>query len=495
MNLFIRLYRAIAKNKDRNAFLFNGTFYTYSDLATSISKIRKSIQNEIPENEKIIGLIASDDLETYAAIIALWFEGKAYVPIDLKNPSERNKNKIAQARIHTLLDSSDKPIYPEYPTIETKKLPSCDIDLLPKDFDDNELAYILFTSGTTGQPKGVPITRANITQFIDAFLHTGIKINEQDKCLQCFDLTFDVSVQSFLAPLLHGACVFTVPHDQIKYSYVYGLLEDHELTFGVFSPSMIRYLRPYFDEIDLQKLRYCIVTAEASPIDLINEWMACIPNAEVFNFYGPTEATIYCTYYPIDRAKPIKEANGLLCIGKPLNGITAVLLDKNLKKVAQGSKGEMYISGAQLTGGYWANQELNEESFVFLTFDGTDKRFYKTGDLCMEDTDGDLLYYGRLDYQVKIQGFRIELGEIEFHSRASAGGTNAIAFVYDGNGGNQEIALCFETIVLDKDVILHYLKSKLPSYMIPSKLVNLPEFPLNSSGKIDRNAIKSLLEL
>ena len=495
MQLFKNLYRAILENSERNAFVFNGIFYTYSDLALSISRIRKSIQNEIPENEKIIGLITLDDLETYAAIIALWFEGKAYVPIDTKNPFERNKSKISQAGILTILDSSDKPIFSEYNTIETKKLPNSNINLVPKEVGDSELVYILFTSGTTGQPKGVPISRANLTEFIDAFLDIGFKINEQDKCLQCFDLTFDVSVQSFLAPLIHGACVFTVPHNQIKYSYVYGLLEEHELTFGVFAPSMIRYLQAYFDEIDLQKLRYCILTAEASPVDLVNEWMACIPNAEVFNCYGPTEATIYCTYYSIDKTKPLKEANGMLCIGKPFNGITALLLDQNLQKVEQGVKGEMYISGAQLTSGYWANPKLNQESFVFLTFDGKEKRYYKTGDLCLEDTDGNILYYGRLDYQVKIQGFRIELGEIEFHARGSNGGKNAIAFVYEGNGRSQEIGLCLETVAFDREVVLHYLKSKLPPYMVPSKLVNLAEFPLNSSGKTDRNAIKLLLEI
>ncbi|HNP33130.1 MAG TPA: amino acid adenylation domain-containing protein [Flavobacterium sp.] len=495
MKFLEKLHSAILENKERNAFLFDEVFYTYSDLAECISRIRKSIQKEVPEEEKIIGLIALDDLETYAAIIALWFEGKAYVPLSPKNPADRNRNVISLAGIKTVLDSSDEPIFPECNVIQTKKLPDSDIDSAPKNVDGNELVYILFTSGTTGQPKGVPISRANLDSFIDAFLQVGFKINEQDKCLQSFDLTFDVSVQSFLVPLLHGACVFTVPINQIKYSYVYGLLVDHELTFGVFAPSMIRHLRPYFDEINLPKLRYCILTAEASPVDLVNEWMACIPNSEVFNFYGPTEATIYCTYYRVERTKPIKEANGMLCIGRPFNGITSLILNENLQKVNQGTKGEMYISGAQLTSGYWKNQERNKESFISLPHNGKNEIFYKTGDLCVEDIDGNLLYYGRLDYQVKIQGFRIELGEIEFHSRASIGGKNAIAFVYDGNGGNPEIALCFETATFDREAILNYLKSKLPPYMIPSKLFNLAEFPLNSSGKIDKNSIKHLLGL
>lgn len=111
-----------------------------------------------------------------------------------------------------------------------------------------------------------------------AFWQTGITIDESDRCLQCFDLTFDVSVQSFLVPLTRGACAYTIPHEQIKYSYVYGLLEDHHLTFGAVAPSMLRYLRPYFDEIEAESMRYCIVTAEASPEDLIREWNEHIIN-------------------------------------------------------------------------------------------------------------------------------------------------------------------------------------------------------------------------
>ena len=112
----------------------------------------------------------------------------------------------------------------------------------------------------------------------------GIVLTEDDKCLQCFDLTFDVSVQCFLAPLTKGACVYTVPHDQIKYSYVYGLLEDQHLTFGAMAPSMLRYLKPYFGEINAPDMKYCILTGEASPIDLVHHWEKCVPKLRYIIF-------------------------------------------------------------------------------------------------------------------------------------------------------------------------------------------------------------------
>lgn len=494
ITVLTKIIDSVSKFPNRNAFLINDVFYTYEEFWERISITRAGIRQNNSAS-KILGIVAHDDIETYASIFAVWFEGLAYVPLHPKQPKERNLEIIEQAGIQKVLDSNLNSDYSNQIVLKSKAF---DVNEKINDLisiSEDDLAYILFTSGSTGKPKGVQITRANVGAFMTAFMNTGFEVSETDKGLQCFDLTFDVSVQSFLVPLTHGACVYTIPHDQIKYSYVYGLLEDHELTFGIFAPSMIRFLRPYFDEINLPKLRYCILTAEASPVDLVQEWAICIPNAKIFNFYGPTEATIYCTYYSVPQNDLIKNANGMLCIGKPFDGIKAAILDESLQKVATGIKGEMYIAGEQVTKGYWANPEKNEESFTTLSFDGVTDRYYKTGDLCFQDEVGDIMYFGRLDYQVKIQGYRIELGEIEFNARAIINGKNAVAFTYEGKNGNLEIAMCLEIDSFNQDVFLKELKNKLPSYMIPLKVFHLKEFPLNTSGKIDRNVIKQMIAL
>ncbi|MGV9003537.1 amino acid adenylation domain-containing protein [Flavobacterium sp.] len=481
------------KFPNRNAFLINEKFYTYSEFFDRISIIRGGIRQRNSDT-KIIGIIAHDNIDTYASIFAVWFEGMAYVPLHPKQPLERNLEIIEQSGITMVLDAKLQSQYDASIVLKTNEFDSSLKNTELLDISEGELAYILFTSGSTGVPKGVQITRENVAAFIVSFMKTGFEIDETDKGLQCFDLTFDVSVQCFLTPLLHGACVYTIPHDQIKYSYVYGLLDDHELTFGIFAPSMIRFLRPYFDEMDFAKMRYCILTAEASPVDLVEEWSQCIPNATIYNFYGPTEATIYCTSYKVPKNNLIKQANGMLCIGKEMFGVKAIILDSNLQKVANNIKGEMYISGAQLTKGYCANPQKTEEVFTILNLLGTDERYYKTGDLCSMDDDGDILYFGRLDYQVKIQGYRIELGEIEFTAREIIGGKNAIAFTFEGYAGNQEIAMCLETEEFDEKEFLNALKSKLPSYMIPSKIYNLKQFPVNTSGKVDRKLLNEILK-
>jgi D-alanine--poly(phosphoribitol) ligase subunit 1 len=488
---FIEVVKNYGEN---NAFCIAEKFYSYSEFAKHISKIRKALKLS-NSRSKNIGLVANDDIETYASIFSIWLEGFAYVPLHPQQPVNRSLEIISQADIDLVLCSTDSNLFPNLQTIFSAQLEFEEFLLAPESAPDDALAYILFTSGSTGKPKGVPITRSNVGAFVKSFSEVGFKINHSDRCLQCFDLTFDVSVQSFLTPLTNGACTYTIPHDQIKYSYVYGLLEDHQLTFGAMAPSMIRYLRPYFEEINIPSMRYNILTAEASPVDLINEWSGCIPNAEIFDFYGPTEATIYCTYYKFNKNGTNKQLNGMISIGMAMSGLTAIIIDEEGTILGANKKGELCISGDQLTPGYWNNEGKTAESFFEKEWGGTIRRFYKTGDSCFFDSDGDILYAGRLDYQVKIQGYRIELSEIEYHAREYLKGLNAIAVSFENRMGNAEIALFVETESTDPDPLLVHLKSKMPYYMIPSRILYNKIFPLNSNGKIDRNILKKSIIL
>ena len=478
---------------DKNAFYIAEKFYTYNEFARHISKIRKAL-NSSNHRSKNIGLVANDDIETYASIFSIWFEGFVYVPLHPQQPVERNLEIISQAEIDLVICSSDYYLFSNVQTIFSSGLKFEELNLVPESIPDDALAYILFTSGSTGKPKGVPIMRGNIGAFMKSFSEVGFKINHADRCLQCFDLTFDVSVQSYLIPLTNGACTYTIPHDQIKYSYVYGLLEDHQLTFGAMAPSMIRYLRPYFEEINVPSMRYNILTAEASPLDLVTEWSKCIPNSEIYDFYGPTEATIYCTYYKINKKGINKHLNGMLSIGKAMSGLTAIIIDEDGNIQGSNQKGQLCISGDQLTPGYWKYPDKTAESFFEKEWEGTIKRFYKTGDSCFIDNEGDIMYAGRLDYQVKIQGFRIELSEIEYHTRECLQGQNAVAVAFENKTGNTEIALFVEDEKADSIALLVYLKSKMPSYMIPNKIYYNKKFPLNSNGKTDRNMLKKLIK-
>jgi D-alanine--poly(phosphoribitol) ligase subunit 1 len=487
-----QVFSIIERFGSNNAFCINEKYYTYVDFAQNISKIRNVLQS-YKINSKNIGLVANDDIETYASIFAIWLEGYAYVPLHPNQPIDRISDIISQAKLELIINSRSNDLFSGVQTIYSNILEFNELNLRSRTISEDNLAYILFTSGSTGKPKGVPITRGSVGAFVKSFFNVGFQVFPDDRCLQSFDLTFDVSVQAFLVPLVNGACIYTIPHDQIKYSYVFGLLEEHRLTFGVMAPSMLRYLRPYFNEIDIPSMRYCILTAEASPVDLLKEWSECIPNAEIFNFYGPTEATIYCTCYKFITDGINKQANGLLSTGKAMSGVTAIIIDEKNNILGPDKKGELCIAGDQLTSGYWNNPEKNALSFFNMELSGINYRFYRTGDLCQIDEDGDILYFGRIDFQVKIQGYRIELGEIEHYASENVKGQNAVAVAFENRTGNTEIALFIEGSQFDTSILLENLKLKMPYYMIPTRIIVRENFPLNTNGKVDRNELKKLI--
>lgn len=475
----------------------NENFYSYKDLAKSISSIRQHISLHIPNGEKNIGLVANDDLETYASIIALWFEGKAYVPLNPNIPAERNKFIIFESGVKIILDSSGLFFGRLPEAINTKELPPSESNLSPLPTASHELAYILFTSGTTGMPKGVPVTRENITSFVNSFNLLRNSIDANDKWLQMFDLTFDLSVMSFLVPLLNGSCIYTIPAGKVKYNYVFKLIDEQQITGALLVPSVINYFRPFFSEIHSVNMKCCLFCGEALSQDLAMQWQQCIPNATISNLYGPTENTIFCTSYTLSKEKssPNKSYKGILSIGRCMKDTFAIIVDTNNYPLPAGEKGELCLGGAQLTPGYWNNKKRNTEAFFYTDYAGKQERFYKTGDLCMIDNDGDIMYIGRMDTQVKIQGYRVELLEVEFHAKNFLGNINIVATTISNIAGNNEIALVVESGSINSTALLDHMKKHLPAYMVPSRIVLRSQFPYNQNGKVDRNLLKHSLQL
>lgn len=480
---------------NRNAFCINKVFYSYKDFGETISKIRDSIEKQSFNNLNV-GLVINDDIETYASIFALWLNGCSYVPLHPNWPIERCLDIVDQVGLDLVLDSSKSTRYEHVNVINTSVLCYMVDNLTYKgDISEDNIAYILFTSGSTGKPKGVQLTRRNIGTFMDSFWKTGISLNENDRCLQAFDLTFDVSVQSYLAPLCKGACCYTIPYGQIKYIYACGLIDQQKLTFGAMAPSMLRYLKPFFGGFDASSMKQCILTAEACPLNLMEEWYEYASNVELYDFYGPTEATIYCTFYKLTRGGHNKTHNGVISIGKPMANVIGLILDEEGNVLQQGEKGELCVAGDQVTCGYLNNPDKNADAFFFKEINGEQVRFYHTGDLCYEDEDGDIMYSGRIDHQAKIQGFRVEMGEIEFHAREFLGGNNVVCLAYENKEGVTEIAMFIESNPIEIEKLKEYMKSKMPLYMIPSQIIFQKEFLLNNNGKVDKNILKDLIQL
>ncbi len=498
MNLIYSLHNSFNKNSDRNAFCINDSFFTYQDLLNCIIKIRKAIVVNIDSKEKHIGLVTNNDLETYATIFALWMEGKAYIPINATAPKSRNVEILNLINVKFVFDSSIKTDFSTFKIINTSEVePDTAAIFEAIKYDEANVAYVLFTSGSSGTPKGIPISFKNLNALVTELdTDEEYKLNSSDRCLQMYDLTFDASLTALLPALLVGACAYTVPSDGIKYLSVFKLLEKYKLTVLKMVPSIIYYLRPYFSEINAPSVRYSIFGGEKLYEDVVSEWVKCIPNSTILNHYGPTEFTVCSNYYRYTFDEKNKSFNGVLSIGKPFKNVDCLILDNAGNVVGNNIEGELCLSGNQLTSGYWKNDELNASSFFrHKTDSGEIKRFYKTGDLCFRDEDGDYMFVGRKDFQVKIDGYRVELGEIEYHARKhkSTNSKNSLVIDVKNSSNNDELVLVIESSKFDTKDLMDYMSVKLADYMVPKKVFFIDNFPHNKNGKIDRKQLRNLI--
>lgn len=479
---------ACEQHADRQAFCIADRYYSYADLQLRIAEIAQTL---ICTDEQHIGLIANDDLDTYAAILACWICGKAYVPLLPDAPIARNEQIIKQASLVFVFDSRDASVPVSLNRQDAHMLIT---RLLSATNFQEQPAYIFFTSGSTGIPKGVTITKSNIAHFVDACNVLYPDISHEDRCLQMFDLTFDLSVYSFLIPLLSGACVYTIPKNVIKSNYIFRVLDQYKLTIALMTPSVLNYVRAYLHEISLPEMTYSLFCGEALPIDLVQKWADSVPNARIDNVYGPTEATIFCSWYTYSRTTDNEGRHGILSIGKPMKGTELLILDKQANEAPIGETGELCIGGLQLTPGYINNESLNSTVFFNRPYNEQVMRFYRTGDLAVRRSNGNIDFVGRKDSQVKIEGFRVELSEIEYYAQQAVGDkAKMVALALENETGNVELTLVVEAESIDRDAILKYLLMSLPKYMIPVNYFTVPVFPLNANGKTDKKKITELI--
>jgi D-alanine--poly(phosphoribitol) ligase subunit 1 len=473
------------------AIVINDRSYSYGELSNLCSVICGLLEAQGIRKGDRVGVFTENSVYTYASLLAIWGSGACYVPLNPENPTERNLGIISDAGIKVLLHTEKEGKARQLsgtPGSEcrpiTNRVTLVSGNLKPVDQDPGDLCYLLFTSGTTGKPKGVPIYHRNLAAFLDMMLSSGrYHFGRADRFLQMFELTFDLSVFSFLVPLSVGASFYPLPQRGVAYLEVADILDTRDISVALMVPSVISYLRPYFGEISLPHLRYSLFCGEALHHETLSSWAGCVPHARIENLYGPTEATIFCLRYEWQPGEaPHPQGKGIVPIGKPMEGMDAFLR----KDHSSQAEGELCLTGGQVTHTYWNNPSKTAECF------GPNEHgqpVYRTGDLCRVDESGNFLYLGRIDNQVKIDGHRVELEEIEFHAREFCGDHPAVATVNTTETGFQSVLLFIESDQALKEGLAEHLKQHLPVYMLPKDIVRISQFPRNSNGKTDRKAL------
>lgn len=476
---FLKQY---AERPDAPALWINGKEYNYAELYRLSSRILNEIKHS---GEKLIGIYTGNDVHSHAAIIAIAMTGAAYVPLNSKYPTERLNEIIKDAGIKLVLNANEIRV-PDL-SCEVKNirvLPETDNESA-LEFVQQETAYILYTSGTTGIPKGVPISKQNLKAFFE-YYQKHYDFNSSDRFLQPYELSFDVSVFSIFCAWNAGASVHVVPEGNAKYIEIFKTIQNNEITVASMVPGILKLGKPFFKDFNFPKLRYSFFSGDALYHSDAKAWKQCLPNGAIHNLYGPTETTIVCTRYIWNEERSAKESyNDIVPLGKPFEGMEFIIIDEEGSVINEiNTPGELCFSGTQVIDHYI--NHTSEESF--LNFNN--KRYYKTGDIASLDKQSNLIFHGRRDTQVKVNGYRVELLEIE-NTISTCFAKRSKVIAEKDVEGNHLVAYIESTAILKEDLI-EKLSEKLPPQLLPSKYIFVEQFPNTINGKLDLESLKEL---
>jgi len=347
------------------------------------------------------------------------------------------------------------------------------------------VAYLLFTSGSTGIPKGVPVSHGNAVGYL-RYVSERYAVAPEDRFSQMFDMTFDLSVHDMFLCWTNGACLYSVPHSSLIAPSRF--IRQKQLTMWFSVPSVILFMQKMrtLKPDSLPSLRTSLFCGEPLLATMADAWQQAAPNSTVENLYGPTEATIAISHYRWEAGSESCCANGIVPIGRVFPTQHACVIDQNRERVAQGTAGELCLAGSQVTGGYLNNEAKTKEQFIRIA--DSKEPWYRTGDLVREDENGCLQYLGRIDSQVQVCGHRVELQEVDHALRTAAQTDLAISVAWPIDSGHADAIYGFicSKPELDTDNVIYHCKKVMPDYMVPRKLFVIDGMPLNVNGKIDR---------
>src|SRR5262245_12166935 len=500
-----------------------GREITYSELAESARRIAATIQAEITTSEIPLTAVFAHRSETaYAAVLGTLMAGHGYVPLNRNFPVERTRLMLERSMCRSMVvDASSEPqLEPLLAGMETPLLILCpdrsDVSQLaakfpvhrivsandlthadewrPVDVATNSIAYLVFTSGSTGQPKAVMVSHGNLLHYVD-YATRRYGFCSDDRMSQTFDLTFDLSAHDMFVAWQNGACVCCPTQKQsIKPE---AFINDARLTVWFSVPSTAVFMRRLgvLKPGMYPRLRLSLFCGEALPVEIVRQWALAAPHSVIENLYGPTELTIACTAYRWDNtSSPAECEHGVAPIGAPFDEMEVIIVDEELRDVENGAPGELLVTGPQLSLGYWQEEETTRKAFVRLP--AKPGVYYRTGDRVRRQTPGKpLIYLGRVDSQIKVLGHRVELGEVESAVRKASGLDGVVALGWPMTAsGAEAIQVFLQAEEVDVKSLLAEIKRKLPPYMVPRNTHVLSHFPLNANGKFDRAALRKKLD-
>ncbi len=469
--IYSRFREVALRQPEAPAIIEEAETLTYAQLDRLANRIMAKFHDRcLP----VIGIVMSHGTEQIAAMLAVLKSGAAYVPAEPSLPQERIDYMMHEAGVQLVLTDRFCRHLPEA------------VENLPDRSVPDGLAYILYTSGTSGRPKGVEIENHSVVNYAEAF-ETEFKTGPGDIMLQYSVCSFDIFVEEVFTTLLNGAAI-AIPTPAIRNGPIDGLMkfiERHDVTIIDGFP----YLLAELNKLPTlpQSVNLLISGGDVIRGSYITNLRK--PGIRIYNTYGPSETTVCSNYFRADNAEPLDD--GTFPIGKAVKGVEVRILDKNLKPVAKGAVGEICIFGEGVGRGYLGNPP-EQRNFVTLP-DGT--RMYRSGDLGYELPDGNLAFLHRRDEQVMILGKRVEPEEVENVLNSCPGVERGIVRAFLDDNGLHYLTAYF--VAKDKPTlhdIRSHMASELVDFMIPEFFVRVPSIPLTDRGKVDTDALPVVIK-
>lgn len=494
-NVLDYLEESAKKYPDKVVFADENHEITYQACV----KIAKKIGTEIAKAKKVcspVAVLIDRDIESLEAFLGVAYSDNFYVPISKKLPVERISIILENvAPLFLICKESDREFLAETSyqgeilTFEELQKAEADeaalAEIRKRHIDTNPL-YAIYTSGSSGTPKGVLVCHRSVIDLTEQFaVCFGFDDKEVFGNQAPFD--FDVSVKDIYSTLKNGATLCIVTPQMISFpKKLVAYLNEKKITTVIWAVSALSVTASMkgLEKAVPEYLKKVFFSGEVMPVKVLNYWREKVPDAMYVNLYGPTEITCNCTYYKVDREFGIDER---LPIGEAFPNTEILLLNPENKPAAEGETGEICVRGTSLALGYYRNPEMTQKAFCQNPVNQDyPELIYRTGDLGRY-TNGELYYISRKDFQIKHMGHRIELGEIEANlDRLSY--ISRSCCIYDGK--NEKIYMFYQAQEECRRQIVLDLQKYLPKYMCPNKYVHLESFPLNKNGKIDRKLLE-----
>lgn len=492
----------VERTPDAIAVQFGKDALTYRELNARANRLAMLLISRHVRRDDCIGLYAERSLEMVIGIYGILKAGCAYLPLDPEYPQDRIASILNEAKAGVVL--SHHGLADEMAGRGIEVVDLCAVGEIGRredegapnpvvaDLTSRHLAYVLFTSGSTGGPKGVMLEHQAVVNRI-LWMQDEYRLEASDVVLQKTPFSFDVSVWEFVWPLIVGArLVVAAPNGHRDPGYLTALIRETGVTTLHFVPSMLQGMLSFGHWQDCKSVRRVFCSGEALSPEQVKSFFASGTGSELHNLYGPTEAAIDVSYWQCPNSAEL----AVVPIGKPIQNIQLHVVDDQQQLVPDGVAGELLIGGVGLARGYINQPALTREKFLDDPFfDEPGNRVYRTGDLVRRLPGGDIEYLGRIDNQVKINGFRIELGEIENQlDRLDVVEKSVVIADREGGGARLVAYIVLRTAGTEVPVaqIKEHLSSCLPSFMVPQFYLALESMPLNANGKLERKRLPKL---